>query len=134
MFRITPIVLIACAAFFAAGGCNPGPGLEGLQGRWGGPGIIVKVGPSDVRFAFGCNQAISSRTLVADGTGRFSVVATLSQLGAPDLPITVNGRVAAGSMQLDFPVVAGADLAGQLHYEARLGAPSSLDSVVYWGC
>lgn len=128
MFRITPIALIACAA-----ACNTAPGLDGLQGKWGGPGISVTVGPSQTRFVFHCNQAITSQPLVPDGDGRFSVVATLYSFG-PDEQVTINGRVAAGSMQLDFATVPDPEAPGKVHFEARLGVPSNVDPSLARAC
>jgi hypothetical protein len=124
-------VIFGCAVAVAA--CNTAPGLHDLQGKWGGHEITVRVGASNVDFGFRCSQAISSKPIVPDGNGRFSVVATLYTF-RPDTSITINGVVAGGWMQLDFPVVPSDENPGKLHYDARLGVPSNLDGVAAFAC
>lgn len=116
--RFIPLVAMLVA-------CTSSPLPEGAQGLWGGPGIQVVVGASQVEVDFSCNSGVAPGPLVVDSAGRFTLVASVTRAAAPTLVDTIAGRIDADTMTMDFSSAPNPDFAQIQRYTARRGVSTN---------
>ena len=102
---------LACLVIAAAGACTDttGPGIDALEGSWGGRFVGIYADATGVEYQSPCYRlkfpAISS-TAIGEVTIRGTTILHTSPefIGlAAELKISISGEVLAGSVRLELP-------------------------------
>jgi hypothetical protein len=108
------VVLLGCSGDQAmtAPTSPGGGGSQGatvvLSGNWGGSGVVMEVGDTQVRIEFACARAILAAPISLDASGTFTVAGTYYPEGPGPIhqgdedgkPATFLGRVSGNMMKL----------------------------------
>ena len=108
------------------------------EGKWGGTGLLVEVGPAGATIELDAAHGRTDGPLVLDADGRFDVAGTFvrerpgptrpGDADAPGGPVRYRGRVEADVLTLEILPSGKGDVIGPL--KAVRGAPPRLRKIV----
>jgi hypothetical protein len=110
------------------------PTVSVPEGKWGGIGLLVEVGPSGAKVELDAAHGKTAGPLALDAAGRFDVEGTLARerpgpirpgdVDAPGAPVRYRGKVEADTLTLEIVPAGKGETIGPL--TAVRGAPARL--------